>query len=233
MKRFIATLAVAALFGVVQNAVAATGPAIDWDPAYTWEPLATPTNSVAGQQLRLVGTVSGFDFPFGDLNPSDPGREYTFVAYGLISQGTTVIGPPAFQIYTTLYTGGTFELYEDLSPDAVFAPNPPNAQVPSTFTDGTLLLSGQFTSFQTVSNNFTSFNVGNIEGNINWTGGTLVNRLSGPNGSPCPGLFTGGSTWYPAVMIPGYVFRHDGKIDLQCPVGTSRSTWGRIKTLYR
>ncbi len=233
MKRFIATLAVAALFGTARLAAAATGPAIDWDPAYTWEPLATPTNSVAGQEFKLVGTVSGFDFPFGDLNPSDPTREYTFVIYGLISQGTTAQGPPAFTIYTTNYTGGTFELYEDTSPDAVFAPNPPNAQVPSTFMDGTLLLSGQFTSFQSVSNNFTAFNVGNIEGSINWTGGSLWSRLTGPGGSACPGLFTGGSTWYPGVMIPGYVYRHDGKIDLQCPVSAGGTTWGRLKTLYR
>ena len=39
-------------------------------------------------------------------------------------------------------------------------------------------------------------------------------------GEPCPGLFTGGLTWRPTgdVLIPGYIFRHDGKIDLNCPV---------------
>lgn len=232
MKRILAMLAVAALLGGTRYAGAATGPVIDWDPAYTWEPLATATNSVAGQEFRLVGTVSGFDGPLGFLNPTDPTREYTFVAYGLISQGTTSVGPPAFTIYTTNYTGGTFELYEDLSPDAVFAANPPNAQVPSTFGDGTLLLSGSFTSFQVVSNNFTSFNTGNIEGNISWTGGSLI-ALMNPGGQPCPGLFTGGSTWFPGVMIPGYIYRHDGKIDMQCPVSASSSTWGRIKSLYR
>lgn len=233
MKRILATLAVAALLGGARLAGAATGPAIDWDPAYLYEPGATPTSSAPGSELKFVGTVSGFDAPFGDLNPHDPAREYTFVGYGLISQGTVAIGPPSFTIYTTNYTGGFFELYEDLSPDAVFAPNPPNALVPSSFSDGTLLLRGQFTSFQTVSNNFTTFMTGNIEGNITWTGGSLLSRVNGANGQPCPGLFTGGSTWLPAVNIPGYLFRHDGKIDLQCPVGTSTGTWGRIKSLYR
>ena len=38
----------------------------------------------------------------------------------------------------------------------------------------------------------------------------------GTGGEPCPGLFTGGLTWRPTggVLIPGYLFRHDGKIDL-------------------
>ena len=55
------------------------------------------------------------------------------------------------------------------------------------------------------------------------------------NGGTCPGLFTGGATWStaPGVGIPGYLFRHDGKIDLQCPVPTQKSTWGRVKQMYR
>ena len=59
--------------------------------------------------------------------------------------------------------------------------------------------------------------------------------FAGPNETTCPGLFTGGATWNtsPGVGIPGYLFRHDGKIDLQCPVPTQKSTWGQLKNLYR
>jgi hypothetical protein len=34
-------------------------------------------------------------------------------------------------------------------------------------------------------------------------------------------------------MIEGYLFRHDGKIDLDCPTPAKSSTWGRLKALYR
>lgn len=204
----------------------AAGPPIDWDPAYGWQAGGTPTNLPAGGEFKMVGIVSAFDAPFGDLNAGDPTREYTFVMSGLISTGTVAIGPPAMTLYETHFTGGTFELYEDLSPESSFAPFPPN--IPS-FTDGTLLLSGNFTSFFVQSNNFTAFQTGNIEGALNWTGGTLLPRLL-PYG--CTGLFTGGMTWRSTVVIPGYLYRHDGKMDLQCPTPASPSTWGRIKSLY-
>lgn len=227
--RILTTLAALALAALPARAA---GPSIDWDPAYTWETGATATNSPLGGEFKLVGIVSMFDAPFQFLNAGDPTREYTFYVHGLISQGTVAQGPPATTIYTTQYSGGVFELYEDLTPESSFAPNPPNATVPSTYTDGTLLLSGVFTSFVVQTNNFTAFKVGNIEGQINWTGGTLLPyTISG--GFPCPGLFTGGATWNPNVLIPGYIFRHDGKIDMQCAVSAGRSTWGSLKSLYR
>jgi len=108
--------------------------------------------------------------------------------------------------------------------------------VPSTFTDvPPTILSGVFTSVVVTTNNFTAFQTGNIQGDIQWTGGTLLNYFSNGNGGTCPGLFTGGATWStaPGVGIPGYLFRHDGKIDLQCPVPTQKSTWGRVKQMYR
>jgi hypothetical protein len=205
---------------------------IDWDPIYTWEPGATATNSPAGGILSGVGVVSKFDVPFQDLDASDPTKEYTIYLTGLVSQGTTFIGPVGQRFFTTNYTGGTIYIYEDLSPDLDYGVNPPNATSPSTFTDGTLLLQGNFTSFVVQTNDFTTFQVGNMEGNINWTGGSLYDRTI-TGGQPCPGLFTGGITWRSSVLIPGYIFRHDGKIDLNCPVPAQSSTWGKIKASYR
>ena len=224
LLRSASVLAVVALLATATSAFAA-GPIIDWDPAYGWQAGATPTNLPSGGEFKMVGIVSAFDAPFGDLNAGDPTREYTFVLYGLISQGTVAIGPPATTIYETHFTGGTFELYEDLTPESAFAPFPPTE---ANFTDGTLLLSGSFTNFYVQSNNFSAFQTGNIEGALNWTGGSLVNRLQS-----CSGLFTGGMTWRPSVVIPGYLFRHDGKMDAQCPTPTNGATWGRIKSLYR
>jgi hypothetical protein len=225
----------ALIAGALASAPAFAGPAIDWDPAYVYGPGASTTVAIPGQELRGVGIVSMFDGPLGFLNANDPTKEYTFVFYNLLAQPTVVQGPPAFTFYTTNYSGGVIELYEGSPRNSSFAPNPPNAIVPSTFQDGTLLLAGNFTSFYTQTNNFTQTQSGNMEGTINWTAGTLLPLLNGGNGQPCPGLFTGGITWNQAVNvgIPGYVFRHDGKIDLNCPVAAPPSTWGRLKAQYR
>lgn len=237
MKRFLPSLFAAVLAASFAAAPArAIGPIVDWDPAYFWQAGATPTNLPAGGIMNGVGTVSMFGGPLDFLNATMPATEYTFVIGGLVSGGTVSVGPPATTFYQTLYSGGTIEIYGDPSPDAVFAPNPPNALVPSTFLDaGAPLLSGVFTRFVVNTNNFTTFKVGNIEGDINWTGGSLLDLLRGSNDVVCPGLFTGGSTWNtaPGIGIPGYLFRHDGKIDLQCPTPAQKSTWGRLKQMYR
>jgi len=193
------------------------GIALDWDPAYFWQTGATPTNAPVGGELKAVGIVSDFGPPLDFLDASDPTKEYTFYIYGLISQGTVATGPPSTTFYLTEYTGGFFELYEDLTPESSFDPNPPNATVPSNYTDGTLLLSGYFTSFRTQTNNFSQFSVGNAEGVMFFSGGSLLSVWTNNVGGECPGLFNGGTTWNASVVPAGYLFRHDGKLDLNCP----------------
>ncbi len=225
-KSFLRVGSLLLLAGLLSATAAfAAGPPIDWDPAYCWQDGGTPYNLPAGGQFQMVGNVSAFDVPFGDYNAGDPTKEYTFYVSGLISNGTVTIGSPGSQIFETHYSGGTFVLYEDSTPDMAYSPFPPNVQ---NFTDGTLLLSGSFSSFVVQTNDFTAYQTGNIEGALDWTGGLLVDRTVG-----CTGLLTGGMTWNSAVVIPGYLFRDDGKIDLQCPTPAGGSTWGRIKSLYR
>jgi hypothetical protein len=214
-------------------APAFAGPVIDWDPAFVYGAGASTTFATPGAELRGVGIVSSFDGPLGDLDANDPTTEYTFIFRGLIAQPTVTTGPPAFTFYTTNYTGGIIELWAGSPRNSSFAPFPENAIVPSTFQDGTLLLSGVFTSFYTQTNNFTAFQTGNMEGNVSWTGGTRLSSMNGGSGQPCPGLFTGGLTWRTEVLIPGYVFRHDGKIDINCPTPAAPSTWGKLKAQYR
>jgi len=234
MRRLLLLLLCAAGLALGAGHASATSPMIDWDPALYFEPGSTPLNSPPGSQLRIVGLVSGFGPPLDFLDPTDPTKEYTLYCHSLISAGTTSIGPPATTFYTTNYVGGAIEIYEDLTPDASFDVNPPNPGVPADFTDGTLILSGVFMSFYTETNNFTQFQIGHSEGNILWTGGAYFPLMS-PEGSnePCPGLFTGALTWRSSVVQTGYLFRHDGKIDFNCPVSSRPSTWGRVKTLYR
>lgn len=221
-------LTAALLVGTVSPALSA--PIVDWDPAYFWEPGATATSSVVGNEMKIVGIVSAFGAPLASLNANIlAGTEYTFYVSGLISTGTASFPP----FYVTAYNGGTIQIYEDNThtPPASFDPNPPNLNVPSTFIDGTLILSGNISNFNTQTNTLTPHNTGNAEGNITWTGGSLIGFVGGDN--PCPAIFTGGLTWFPDVNIAGYLFRHDGKIDHECPTPTQPGTWGRIKTLYR
>ncbi len=226
--RIIAGMAALAFAGAAE-----AGPVIDWDPIFFYgPPSSTFNNQPIGNPLAGLGTVSDFNAPFAFLDASDPTREYTIVISGLISQGTTTIGAPGLQFYTTNYSGGSIQIYEDLTPDHDYGVNPPNATAPSTFSDGTLLLSGVFTRFVVQTNDFTQFQVGNAEGDISWNGGTLID-LTMTGGEPCPGLFTGGLTWRPSVLIAGYQFRHDGKIDLNCPVPAEAKSWGKVKAQYR
>ena len=235
MRLIFAALCAALMTAAVSNEVrAAAGPVIDWDPAFGFQSGATPFNMPAAGEFKMVGVISDFGPPLDDIDASNPAVEYTFYVHGLTSLGTTFVGPVGTRFYTTTFTGGTIEVYADNTPEASFDPNPPNAGVPADFIDGGApILTGSFTSFVVQTNDFTTFQTGNIEGGFNWTGGTLLYRLPTNGGEPCPGLFTGGMTWNASVGIPGYLFRHDGKIDLQCPTPARSSTWGKIKTLYR
>lgn len=240
MKRWIVNLCAALLLALPAGPALAVGPMLDWDPAYFYFPApppgTTPANQPAGAVMRCVGTISAFGAPLDFLNASLPTTEYTFYIGDFISQGTSTVSNGGLSVYTTNYTGGLISVYGDPSMNAGFAPNPENLSVPSTFIDGGApLLTGFFTGLRVVTNNFTSFQTGSIEGDIQWTGGSLIELLGGGNGQPCPGLFTGGATWStaPNVGIPGYMFRHDGKVDLQCPTAAQKSTWGRLKSMYR
>lgn len=221
----------ATLFACALASPSSGAPVIDWDPAYFFEPGSSPTNSTPGNEMKIVGTISAFGPPLDFLDATDPSKDYTFYVSGLISNGTATIGPPATEFYITTYSSGTIEIYEGTPRDAVFDPNPPNPNVPSTFINGTLLLSGTVSNFYTQTNNFTAFKTGNAEGDIQWTGGSLIAYVGGD--TPCTALFTGGITWLPSLLYPGYLFRHDGKIDDECPTPSRSSTWGRVKALYR
>ncbi|HYM80351.1 MAG TPA: hypothetical protein VEY91_02945 [Candidatus Limnocylindria bacterium] len=223
-------------------------PMIEFDTnTFAYETNYNPAtfNSVIGSQLTVVGKITLFCQPFQDLDAQDPSKEYTLVFAGLVSNGT--VTTPYFVTgtkYVTSYSGGSFIIYEDTTPDAptlaTLAPNPPNAQVPARFADGTVILSGTLSNFVTTvrelpggpPNQYTH----EFDADFQFTGppaGTYFVRVQGT------GLGNLFGTWCPngsgnglCILPAGYSAQPNGEFG-NPPTAVQSSTWGTIKQLYR
>jgi hypothetical protein len=144
--------------------------------------------------------------------------DFTTKQYTLVLTGTLngIVG------IARNYNAATCAIYEDPIGSGTAA----NYATPSTFTDGTLILSGNFDGFL-VRNRF-SATLGNFIGKVNFNAGTRLGDLSTPLGWPC------GGGWSRTVSgIPtGYQENWDGKIDLAA-VGVENKSWDGVKLLYR
>jgi hypothetical protein len=150
-------LMAAGAFATSAHAQCGTGPIIEFDNStWSYESNYDVANfhSNPGSLLNVVGKITLFCTPFADLDATNPAKEYTILLTNLVSNGTvhTVVFGTGMK-HETSYSGGDFIIYEDLTPDsptlATLAPNPPNAQVPATFVDGAIILSGSLNGFQT------------------------------------------------------------------------------------
>lgn len=152
-------------------------------------------------------------------------NEYTIMVEGLEVTNVESMGP----ILTITYGGGTISLLRDPSRNSVWAENPPNASVPSTFTDGEVQLVGQFTEMVLMYN--TLVGAGTVSGTFNWNGGSLLGQLETPNGW----TYFGGVSEDPGFGIPaGYGRAWDPQIYGPEPsVPVEQGTWGHLKQLYR
>ena len=221
------------------NTGTGTGLLFQWGSngfAYETNYTAATYNSAVGSQLTVVGVVTLWCAPFNGLNPADPAKEYTFVITG--GSNGTVTAPIAGggTKYTTVYTGGTFSIYEGTprntpSPGAMPA-SPPNATVPVTYMDGTLILSGPVDSLVTSINRLGSGQTtGSFRGKYQPASGSMLNLLCQSVGY---GLLNGSWGVNPASLPTGYSANPTGKFDAPtCPTGAWPSTWGKIKSLYR
>ena len=208
------------------SALAQTNPIIDWSgpESQAYEPgFVMPFNSQAGAELTIVGKIQLFQNPLNGNDASDPTKEYTFVFDQLISSGIEVDMGATWRVS---YSGGRFRVYEDPSPDRVYTANPPNPDVPSKFTDGTLILQAAVSNFTTDSNKFSQG--GNYNGDLTFNGGTQLGLVSCNSGH---GVVLG--VWNrTGIVAAGYIRSADGKVDLICPVPSQQSTWGRVKSFY-
>jgi hypothetical protein len=217
--------------------------------AFAYETAYTPATftSAPGSQLTVVGFVTVFCEPFSDLNPADPGTEYTFIWDGLTSVGTTyrTIGATGMA-YSSRYVGGGFRIYAGSprnAPTALTLPTlPAPGVVPDAYEDGTMILSGVMTDtlFVAVNRSSSGTYTNSFRANYRCTGGTLYDRVGDginlmdgawcavPATNPNPPSPTG------TCLLPdGWSAHPNGKWDPPPTVTTHPSTWGKIKTLYR
>src|SRR5262249_38180523 len=154
-------------------------------------------------------------------------NEYTFVTQGLTPASITPVG--TFLIIS--YTAGTITLYEDAKAGgtaATFTANPPNGDVPSTFTDGTAIVVGALTGFQFVLD--TVNGTGSFEAVMNITGGTQLGNF--PLNQRTGWTFSG-ATSNALNIPPGYAHQIDGQAFLNAPTPARHMSWGRLKAGYR
>lgn len=198
----------------------------------------------APASAALVDYV-GFGFETGGLAPSLPGDELTVAAvstqidplfgtdlgsteatvyiYGLISTGEYT-DPGTGWTYIS-YTGGTLELWEDPSRDHDWGINPPNAEQ-ATFTNGTLLFRGVFTTFTLTQN---ASGAGAFEGTLDGVGGAALATLC----TDCGYSFAGTFSRATGAQIPeGYDLQVDGILNVDSAVAGETTGWGALKALY-
>ena len=171
-----------------------------------------------------LGTVPGL---FSPLVADTSLNQYTYIVSGMTPVSSTPVGP----YLIVNYSPGMLSIYEDSKSSGTvgqFGANPPNLLAPSTFTDGTLFVTGTLTSFQFVFN--TANGSGSYEGAYTVTGGSQLGNI--PLNQRTGWTFAGASG--NAVNIPaGYEHQIDGQNFLDSPVLVRTSTWGRLKATYR
>jgi hypothetical protein len=184
-----------------------------------------------GQQLNLVAMLSQVQ----STSPIPlPGITTWSTEYTVSVSGLTLASPPGNQVKS--YTGGVIELWSETPGDAPWTPTTPvssipafnGGQVPTTFSDGELLLGGVFTQFATL---FFGGQTGTITSTIDWTSGSRLADLQ------ALGI---ASDWHwngffnvTAPVPPGYFLLYGGKLEHEVPVAVEASTWGAIKNTMR
>lgn len=203
-----------------------------------------PGNTVylgLGDSYYAVGFATSFH-PTWFSTVYDPGTyEYTFYQYGLTVDSYSY---DANVLYVTFASGGKVDYYEDSSFNAANPPappncprygiNPPNADSPSKFSDGTLAIAGDLDNASLYYDYNVGVEQGGFSSEMNITGGLYSSYVPGPswNGWFMTGLIVPPPTSDPCQPPAGY----DHQLSGECihPVtASSHGTWGALKKLYR
>ncbi len=177
-----------------------------------------------------VGTVLSIPMLFDPVQP-DPalpldleGNEYTVFVGDLQINDVQSSGG----VVIVTFSGGFIQIFEDPAKNSQWTIDPPNPQVPTTFTDGTLILGGGFTDCVMIFD--VVFETGTVQGHVDFTTGTRLDELDAPTGW----LFYGGVTTNPLAGIPsGYEMAWDPQLMGPETVPTHATTWGKVRGLFR
>jgi hypothetical protein len=177
-----------------------------------------------------VGTLVTVPMVFDPIqpNPALPldleGNEYTV----LITDLQIVDVQSSGGVAVVTFDGGLIQIFEDPAKNAVWADDPPNAQVPGTFVDGILILGGVFTDCMMLFD--LTLGTGTVQGHVDFNSGSRLEELLVPTGW----LFYGGVTTNPLAGIPpGYEMAWDPQLMSPETVPTRTSTWGQVRGLFR
>jgi hypothetical protein len=175
-----------------------------------------------GTVTTVVGRLEppvGFSYPIS-LNFTV--NEYTFYFQTAI---TSVTPGPLTSTYS--YADATFFIYEDPSKNSNYGTSPPNATSPSTFRDGTVILSGTLSELTRLNYNM-GFPEPSVVGECEFTGGTRFGDLTVKSWT-----YHGGLSSNPLLGIPfGYRHRWATKMVPAPTVPVEETTWGALKNLY-
>jgi len=219
--------------------------------------LAALTVNARAADLFLLG-YTGFDYEDPNSSPAtylDLGEGYRMVGfitsvnpYYLTldftnNENTVVVGNPGellvvarfftFPLLAVNCSNGHVRYYEDPkvggASNAIYGTNPPNATVPSTFSDGTELLGGDMIGFSLTYD--TSTNDGSWSATVNLNEGTQLSYI--PPAQRAGWQMTGLLGRPNATVPQGYVNQTSGECRIPDVTPTSVKTWGNIKSLYR
>lgn len=192
-----------------------------------------------GDSYFAVGFATSFHPIWLDPYVDTGLNEYTFYQSGLVVDSYDFTGNV---LVVTFAPGGMVEYFEDPSKDATNPPNPPNcpaygsnppnADAPSKFNNGTMAISGTLDNASLYFDY--NFNQGGFQSEMNISGGAHSSYVPAPswNGWFMTGLVAPPPGGNPCPAPEGY----DHQLSGECRhpvVSSSRGTWGALKKLYR
>ena len=201
---------------------------------------ASPTYLALGDGYRQVGFATSFHPVFLDPFVDQGAKEYTFYLsnltvnyYDFTSNVLTV----------TFVNGGRDEYFEDASKNARNDPNPPNcpkyginppnADAPSKFTDGTFVLGGTLSDaylYYNYTQQSGGFSAGMTVDSGSWWTANYI-----PIGS-APGWLLSSLMKPPVVATCPAPLGYDHQVTGECRqdvTSATHGTWGALKKLYR
>lgn len=218
MKKSITFLALVAMSALAVPALGQQVAQIHY-LGFAWEDGGLPPSDW-GDELFFAGLATAAD-PIYDVDLV--ANELTFYMYGLESIGQVDLGDGTLLIE---YLGGWLDIYRDPQKNAEWGINPPNATLPSTFTDGSLFFRGPFIDLTVV---LYTDGTGEYVGNLNGLEGEILEMA-------CTGcVFTFGGTFRrdAGAQIPeGFDLQVVGTLEVDEAVSTQNSSWSSVKALF-